>query len=185
VTYPNLHARRHAIIPTNTILAVDLGKFKSVCCWYDLATKATTFRTIATSPSELPDAIQRQPNVTVVIEACSPAGWVSDLCESLGVPLLVANTNGEAWAWKNVKRKTDRDDALKLARLCAVGELRTVTVPSRATRQYKSLIGLRKRLVGERVTEEMVRADLAAGASANTDGTLRRLAGVPAARPEA
>jgi hypothetical protein len=34
------------MIPTNTILAVDLGKFKSVCCWYDLA---TTFRTIATS----------------------------------------------------------------------------------------------------------------------------------------
>jgi transposase len=139
------------MVHTNTILAVDLGKFKSVCCWYDLATKATTFRTIATSPSELRDAIQRQPNVTVVIEACSPAGWVSDLCESLGVPLLVANTNGEAWAWKNVKRKTDRDDALKLARMCAVGELRTVTVPSRATRQYKSLIGLRKRLVGERV----------------------------------
>jgi hypothetical protein len=37
------------MIPTNTILAVDLGKFKSVCCWYDLATKATTFRAIATS----------------------------------------------------------------------------------------------------------------------------------------
>ena len=37
--------------------------------------------------------------------------------------MIVTNTNGEAWAWKNVKRKTDKDDALKLARLASVGEL--------------------------------------------------------------
>jgi hypothetical protein len=28
---------------------------------------------------------------------------------------ILANTAGAAWAWRNVKRKTDRDDALKLA----------------------------------------------------------------------
>lgn len=137
------------MIGTNTVIAVGLGKFKSVCCWYDLATKATSFRTVATSPDALRDAIQRQPHVTVVIEACSPAGWVSDLCGERGVPVLIANTNGDAWAWKNVKRKTDRDDALKLARLGAVGELRTVTIPPRETRQYKSLIGLCKWFVSE------------------------------------
>jgi hypothetical protein len=50
-----------------------------------------------------------------------------------------------------VKRKTDRDDALKLARLAAVGEIEGVPVPPRAIRQWKSLIGFRKRLVSERV----------------------------------
>jgi len=44
----------------------------------------------------------------------------------------------------------DRDDALKLARLAAIDELPAVAVPPRAVRQWKSLIGLRKRLVGER-----------------------------------
>jgi len=32
----------------------------------------------------------------------------------MGIPILVCSTNEEAWLRKNVKRKTDRDDALKL-----------------------------------------------------------------------
>ena len=79
------------------------------------------------------------------------AGWVHDLCEELALPALVASTTGAAWQWKHVKRKTDRDDARKLARLAAVGEVQAVPVPPRAVRQWKSLIGLRKRLVAERV----------------------------------
>jgi transposase len=86
-----------------------------------------------------------------VFEACSQAGWVHDLCEEVSVPALVASTTGAAWQWKHVKRKTDRDDARKLARLAAVGEVEGVPVPPRAVRQWKSLIGLRKRLVSERV----------------------------------
>jgi len=69
----------------------------------------------------------------------------------LKLPATVASTTGDAWQWKHVKRKTDRDDARKLARLAALGEIDGVPVPPRAIRQWKSLIGLRKRLVGERV----------------------------------
>jgi transposase len=86
----------------------------------------------------------------VVIEACSPAGWVHDLCVDLGLRCEVANTNGAAWQWRHVKRKTDRDDALKLARLAAIGELAAVPIAPKPLREWKSLIGLRKRLVGER-----------------------------------
>ena len=139
------------MIATPLILAIDLGKFNSVFCVFDPATKATTFRTVPTNPEAIREALLRQPGVTAVMEACSPAGWVSDLCQSLRVPFLVASTNGAAWQWKNVKRKTDRDDALKLARLASVGELQAVTVPPKAVRQRKSVIGLRKRFVGERV----------------------------------
>jgi len=35
------------------ILAIDLGKFNSVCCWYDFATKSTTFRHAKTTLAEL------------------------------------------------------------------------------------------------------------------------------------
>ena len=134
----------------SVILAIDLGKFNSVFCWYDPATKASTFRTVRTGEAEFREVLLRQPVVTVAVEACSPAGWVHDLAVSMGLTVLVANTNAEAWAWKNVKRKTDRDDALKLAKLAAMGELPTVPMQPKPLRQRKSLIGLRKRLVGER-----------------------------------
>lgn len=54
----------------------------------------------------------------------------------------VANPNHEAWRWRNVKKKTDRVDALKLARLSAVGQLPLVHVPCAKTRQWRSLIGV-------------------------------------------
>jgi transposase len=133
------------------ILAIDLGKYNSVFCWYEADTRSALFRTAGTTPEELRRELTRQPVAAVVFEACSQAGWVHDLCEALELPALVAGTTGAAWQWKHVKRKTDRDDALKLARLAAVGEVEGVPVPPRAVRQWKSLIGLRKRLVGERV----------------------------------
>src|SRR5437763_1146377 len=133
----------------STILAIDLGKFNSVFCWYDPDARAERFRTAPTTPDDLRRELTRQPITRVVFEACSQAGWVHDLCEELGLPATVASTTGAAWQWKHVKRKTDRDDARKLARLAAVGE--AVPVPPRAVRQWKSLIGLRKRLVSERV----------------------------------
>src|SRR5262245_14832382 len=133
------------------ILAIDLGKYNSVLCWYDPATRAASFRTVLTAPGELRRELLRQPVALVAFEACALAGWVHGLAEQPGPDCLVASTAGAAWQWKHVKRKTDRDDALKLARLAAVGELDRVAVPPRAVRQWKSLIGLRKRLVSERV----------------------------------
>ena len=132
------------------ILAIDLGRFNSVCCWYEPSTKATSFRTTPTIPVDLRRELLRRPIGRVVIEACSPAGWVHDLCRELAVRCEVASTTGPAWQWRHVRRKTERDDALKLAKLAAVGELATVTMPPKAVRQWKSLIGLRRRLVGER-----------------------------------
>jgi len=68
----------------------------------------------------------------------------------LEVPIEVANTNHEAWRWKNVKRKTDRDDALKLAQLSAMGQLPQVRLPSRRVRQWRSLMAYRHTLIGRR-----------------------------------
>jgi hypothetical protein len=71
------------------ILAIDLGKFNSVFCWYDPISKATEFRTVPTHEPEVREALLRQPNVTVVVEACSAAGWVHDIAVSLGLKVLV------------------------------------------------------------------------------------------------
>jgi len=40
-----------------------------------------------------------------------------------GYECLVCNPNQEAWKWKHIKRKTDRDDALKLASWPRLGQL--------------------------------------------------------------
>src|SRR3954464_10368760 len=75
-----------------TILAIDLGKYKSVACAYDRATAAAEFRTVATSRADLDRLIRSTRPGVVVIEACTPAGWVSDLCRDLGVACTVAST---------------------------------------------------------------------------------------------
>ena len=135
---------------TMTILAIDLGKFKSVACRYDPATGAHAFETIATSPPAVHDLLVEAAPSVLVIEACSICGWVGDLAESLGIEVRVANTQGEAWKWKKVKRKTDRDDALKLAKLAATNQLPTVHVPQLAVRQHRALIKYRHALVDRR-----------------------------------
>ena len=107
---------------TDPILAIDLGKYKSVACLYHPATAEAEFRTLDTSRAELTRLIARARPAVVVIEACSRSGWVHDLCGELGVPCRVANTAAEAWKYKHAKRKTDRDDALRFAQLAALGQ---------------------------------------------------------------
>src|SRR5262245_2854426 len=136
---------------TSTILAVDLGKYKSVACVHDEATGEIRFTTIDTSRAELRRLLDKEQAAVVIIEACLLAGWVHDLCFELGVRCLVANTASEAWKFKHLKRKTDRDDALRLAQLYLLGQLPMVTLPPTAVRQWRSLIAVRQALVGRQV----------------------------------
>ena len=132
------------------ILAIDLGKCKSVACKYTAATGEHTFETFQTRPQMLHDLLVAVRPERVVIEVCSAAGWVGDLVRALEIELQVANTNHEAWRWKNVKRKTDRDDALKLAQLSAMNQLPLVHLPEKDVRAWRSLIQFRGKLVGRR-----------------------------------
>jgi transposase len=130
------------------ILALDLGKFKSVSCCFDTEAQTTEYWTLSTDRPYLTTVLQKHQPDLVVIEACSIAAWVHDLCGELGFDILVCNPNQEAWRWKNVKRKTDRDDALKLAKLAALGQLTPVHIPARATREHRWLVKYRKTIVG-------------------------------------
>jgi transposase len=144
-----------------TILALDLGKYKSVACLYTGDPATATFLTLVTDRDRLRKLFAKHRPDAVVIEACLLAGWVHDLCHEVGLPCHVANTASEAWKFKHQKRKTDRDDALRLAQLFALGQLPTVTVPPPATRQWRALIAGRQGLVGRRVAvQNRVRAIL-------------------------
>jgi transposase len=142
------------------ILALDLGKYKSVACSY-VSAEDTRFTTITTSRTELTRLFDKQRPSVVLIEACLLCGWVRDLCVELGIPILVANTSSEAWKFKHLKRKTDRDDALRLVEIYRLGKFPSVAIPKKEVREKRALIEQRQRLVGRRVAlQNRIRAIL-------------------------
>jgi transposase len=132
------------------ILAIDLGKFKSAACVYESSTGERCFTTVRTKPGDVHDLLATHQPQRVVVEIGSAAGWVHDMALTMGLEIQVANPNHDAWRWKNVKRKTDKDDALKLAQLSAMNQLPTLQLPSALVRQWRSLIGYRNTLVARR-----------------------------------
>jgi transposase len=134
------------------ILGIDLGKYKSAACLFDSETHETLHFTFPSFPNEFKSLLTNTLPELVVIEACALTGWVHDLCQAQGFKITVANTNQNAWCWKHVKRKTDKDDALKLTKLAALGMIVPVHIPPAESRQYRQLVKYRKRLVS-RVTQ--------------------------------
>jgi transposase len=132
------------------ILALDLGKYKTVGCEYESESGAHRFRSSLSTPAALQKMVQEVNPERVVIEICSMAGWVCDLLWSMGLEVQVANTSDEAWRWRKVKQKDDRRDALKAARLSAVNQLRAVYIPAKEVRQWRALVTYRQQLVRRR-----------------------------------
>ena len=132
------------------ILALDLGKFKTVGCAYDGASGEHRFKTSGTTRTGLAQLVKEVKPDRVVIEVCNIAGWVCDLLRGMGVEVQVANTSEDAWRWRKVKKKNDRCDALKIAQLSAVNQLREVHIPNIEVRQWRALIAFRQQLVRRR-----------------------------------
>ena len=140
---------------SDTIIALDLGKFNSVACVMNVATRRHTFAAVATTPDALHAFLAEHigedaARVVVVCETCDAAGWVHDLAAALGFAVNVANCCHEAWRWNKVKRKTDKDDALKLAKMALLDQLPIVHMPSAQMRQRRRLVLHRRTLVQRR-----------------------------------
>ena len=72
------------------IIALDLGKFNSVCCTTDVATQQHRFGSIATTPQAMHDFLVARiaagdapPRTLVVFESCDVAGSLHDLASAL------------------------------------------------------------------------------------------------------
>lgn len=59
---------------SETILALDLCRYKSVACIYRRSTREHTFRTLDTALEDLTGLLARHLGAVVVVEACAPAG---------------------------------------------------------------------------------------------------------------
>ena len=161
----------------DTILAIDLGRFKSVACVYSRSSRHHAFRTI---DSHL---LAEHPGSLVVIEACANAGWVHDQAVAAGHTVKVANTAAEAWKFQHLKRKTDHDDAKRLAELEAIGQLPTVVladcVPDEIWRGLLNLAVVEYRFLLERIAEAEKRLD----AISATDPATQLLESIPGVGP--
>ena len=128
-----------------TILALDLGKFKTVSCLLtEDHASIPVFKTIMTNPKTFEQFLLDVKPSLLDLKACALSGWVVDLARKLGVEVLVAHPGGEAWQSGKVKRKTDKDDALKLAQMARNNESDSVHVPSPEHRQFQQLVRYRK-----------------------------------------
>jgi transposase len=133
------------------ILALDLGKFKSVYC-FGIDDQLPEYGKTATEATSIHDLLLKLAPDRLVIEIGPSAGWVHDLAAALGVQVQTVNTNDERWHWKRVKEKSDRKDALKMFELSRRGDLPLMGMPDAKTRQWRSLIKYRSNLVDRRTS---------------------------------
>lgn len=165
------------------ILAMDLGKSKTMVCFYECKNGNYRFHKVKTTPQQIHDLLVEYSPDRVVFEISSFAGWVYDICSTLKINTQVANPNTQAWRWKNVKNKNDKKDALKLAQLSAMNQLPTVHMPKPAVRQKRAMIHYRQTLVARVVQiKNNIRAildkqgySMAAGKSGWTSKSIERL----------
>ena len=135
-----------------TILAIDLGKNKSVACIFEKSSFKTEFKTIKTTAVVLRDLVVEVKPDIVLFEVGSSAGWISDMLRDMAVPFKVANTNHPAWKWCNNSKKTDRDDAYRMVTMFLHDTFPTVHIPNKVVRQKRSLVKYRQSIV-KRITQ--------------------------------
>ncbi len=68
------------------ILAIDLGKYKSVACAYERVEPSWQLTSFTTNREELLQILEKYQPAIVVFEACALCGWVRDLCAERGLP---------------------------------------------------------------------------------------------------
>lgn len=143
------------------ILGMDLGQNKSAWERLDTQTGEVTSGWVRMDPDALRQWLADQRPDQLVIESGSLAARVHDLATAAGIAVLVADTTQDAWRWKNVKRKTDADDANKLVRLAALGQINPVHIPAPAVRERRHLLEYRATLVAEQTRcKNRIRATL-------------------------
>lgn len=134
------------------LLSIDLSSYggTSVCCLVDPCSEAPRFQRVPTTREALRAHVEATTPDLVVFEMCGVAHVVRQALIDGPWHILVASVNEEPWRWRVVKRKTDRDDALRLAKLALAGDIVPVHMPPEAVRQWRMLIRYRNRLVQRR-----------------------------------
>lgn len=129
-------------------IGLDLGDTKSTLCELDVRGTIVARAEIETTRSALTAKFKRMDRARVVIEACGQSTWIAKLLESFGHEVHVANPRQLHLISKSVK-KTDRNDALLLARIgrADLGLLQPTHVRSQPSIEARTVLNARRNLV--------------------------------------
>jgi len=132
-------------------IGIDLGTKKSAYCTLGVAGEILAEGTIASSRSAFEHFFRREPASRVVLEACGVSRWVAQIARRHDHEVVVANPRRLA-VITNSTRKSDRNDAYKLADLGQVRPRLLHPVHSRGERSHlaQALLRVRSQLVENR-----------------------------------
>ena len=97
ITNPVTRHHENDAATAGPILAIDLGKYKSVACVHDAATGEIAFTTFETTRVELQRLIGKEQPAVVIIEACLLAGWLDFKPRIAVMPARSSATPRSAW----------------------------------------------------------------------------------------
>ncbi len=125
-------------------VGVDLGDQWSNYCILGLGGETLTEGQFRTSPQAIGEFFQGLSRSRVVIEVGTHSAWVREVIAGLGHEVLVANARRMDGS-KRRRRKNDRIDAAKLARLGRVDPKSLYPIQHRSTEVREDLVVLRAR----------------------------------------
>jgi len=97
-------------------IGLDLGSRSTQVAVLAPSRKLIEERTVSTTKAALTRLFERYPGARIVLEASTPARWITKLAESLGHEVIVANPRNIPLITQS-QRKNDRNDARLLAKL--------------------------------------------------------------------
>jgi transposase len=123
---------------------VDLGDKKSNYCYLDVTGNILIEGSLATTQKEFGAYFKAVPKMTIALEVGTHSAWVSELLESYGHRVVVANTRKMESIHKN-RRKNDKVDARTLARLVRADPELLYPIRHRGAEARHDLVMLRAR----------------------------------------
>ena len=117
--------------------------------------------TLRESWTKIAEELKQLPGkVSVCFEASTAYGYLHELLSAVAERVVVAHPGQLRLIFRS-KKKNDRADAEKLAKLLFLGEVPTVYVPSQDVRAWRQLVEYRRRLIAKRTrTKNALRAIL-------------------------
>lgn len=129
----------------NTVfVGCDVGDRTSEICIVDSRGAVVERRQVKTTVRGLTSALARREHTTVAIEAGTHSRWIEETLTAAGHRVIVANPRQVRLIWKR-GRKTDKADALLLARLARVDPSLLAPVQHRSRAAQVDLAAIRSR----------------------------------------
>lgn len=131
-------------------IGFDIDDKKTVACVYMPEVERFKFSTFRTDLGVMQEFLKKErkkgDEIHLTFEVSGQSGYLYDGLLDLTDTLTVSNPTKMTWIYRT-KKKNDRTDAKKQAILLAVKQIPRVHMPARAVREWRGLIGHRRKMV--------------------------------------